>query len=205
MKSIKVNFENLTESERQQLLKLVEKSNQEKIQLCDIEVGKTFKIGNIEFIKFADEYGATTAVTKDGIFNSRFGDTNNLAESDIMDKLNKEFLPKIAGEIGLANILEHETDLTTLDGLKTYGVMNSKISLPTFDFYRKNVSIFDKYKLDKWWWLATPDTAYPHKDVNWVICVSPSGNIDGINGSYDSIGVRPFLCFVSSIYVSCED
>lgn len=204
MRSIKVNFENLTENERKTLLKLVEKSNQEKIQLCDIEVGKTFKIGNTEFIKFADEYGATTAVAKDIIFNSRFGDTNNFAESDIMDKLNKEFLPKIAGEIGLSNILEFETDLTTLDGLKTYGVMTSKISLPTFDFYRKNVSIFDKYKLDKWWWLATPDTAYPHKEANWVVCVSPSGDID-FNGGGSGIGVRPFLRFVSSIYVSCED
>ena len=82
MKSIKVNFENLTESERQQLLNLVEKSNQEKVQLCDIEVGKTFKIGNVEFIKFEDVCGVTKAVTKDVIFNSRFGDTNNLAEKD---------------------------------------------------------------------------------------------------------------------------
>ena len=83
--------------------------------------------------------------------------------------------------------------------------MDSKISLPTFDFYRKNVSIFDKYKLDKWWWLATPDTAYPHKDVNWVVCVSPSGRVINYYGSNDDSVVRPFLCFASSIYVSCED
>ena len=200
MKSITVNFENLTESERKQLLKLVEKSNG-GVELSDIEAGETFKIGDIEFIKFSNENGVTTAITKDILFESKFGESNNLAESEIINKLTNDFLPKIEAEISAGNVLEFETDLTTLDGLKPYGTMTSKISIPTLDFYRKNVDIFDKYKVNKWWWLATPESAKPHDEPNYVLCVSPSGNIS-FNYYGNDIGVRPFLRFVSSISVS---
>lgn len=205
MESIKVNFENLTENERNQLLKLVEKANEKQTQLFNVNVGETFKIGDIEFIKFADEYGVTTAVTKDIVFNSAFGNNNNFAKSDVLKKLEKEFLPKITNKIGADNICNITTDLTTLDGLKPYGELNSHISLPTLDFYRHNVEIFDKYKVDKWWWLATPESAKPHDEPNWTLCVSPSGII--FNDGYDDSdgGVRPFLRFISSIFVSYED
>ena len=174
------------------------------VQLSTIENGKTFKIGDVEYIKFSDIDGVTTAVTKDIVFNSRFGDDNNLKESNILEKLNNEFLPKVVELIGVENICDIETDLTTLDGLKPYGTMTSKISLPTFDFYRSNVEIFDKYNPGRWWWLATPESAQPHDAANWIVCVSPSGFIHNGDYCYCDNGVRPFLRFVSSIFVSCE-
>ena len=172
------------------------------VQLSTIETGKTFKIGDVEFIKFSDIDGKTTAVAKDIVFNSRFGDDNNFGTSDVLDRLNNEFLSKIAEIIGAENICDIETDLTTLDGLKPYGTLTSRVSLPTFAFYRNNVEIFDKYKLHCWWWLATPESAEPHDSPNWIISVSPSGCV--YNGSYNyyDCGVRPFLRFVSSISVS---
>ena len=103
----------------------------------------------------------------------------------------------------MENIIEHEIDLTSLDGLKTYGSIKSRISIPTFDFYRTNVEVFDKYKGNMWWWLATPDTTPEHLDDMWCRCVSPSGDIVNYDFNYDG-GVRPFLKFVSSIFVSCE-
>ena len=176
-----------------------------------VEVGKTFEIGGVEFIKFSGGAdGQTIAVAKDIAFYSEFGKNNNFAQSYVLNKLTKEFFPKIADAVGEENVCEIETDLTTLDGLKTYGTMKSKVSLPTFDFYRANVEIFDRYKLDNWWWLATPDSAAPHYEDNpWVLCVAPSGNID-FNDHYDDScnsigGVRPFLIFVSTISVSCEE
>lgn len=173
--------------------------------LSEIKKGKTFKIGEVEFIKFTDENGETVAVAKNLIFFSRFGNNNDLRNSDILKRLNEEFLPKLAETIGEENICTIKTDLTTLDGLKPYETMESKVSLPTFDFYRANVAIFDKYKVDNWWWLATPESAQPHSAPNWNLCVAPSGCVIS-GGNYDyGIGVRPFLRFVSSISVSCEE
>lgn len=168
--------------------------------LAEIKVGETFKVADIEFIKFADGNGHTVAVAKDSVFDSRFGNNNNFSESVVKSLLEGEILPKIAKEIGEENIVEHEVDLLSLDGDDKWGKVMCKISIPTFDFYRHNVKIFDKYKLDKWWWLATPDTTEKHYCDDWVICVSPLGFI--INNCYDyDIAVRPFIIFVSSISV----
>ena len=171
--------------------------------LVEISNGKTFKIGDVEFIKFSEENGEVTAVAKEIAFRAPFGSNNNFEGSSLLERLNKEFLPKIAEAIGEENILEHEVDLTSLDGLKTYGSIKSRISIPTFDFYRENVKIFDDYKVDTWWWLATPDTTPEHSNIPWCRCVSPVGYIynDYVNNYF---GVRPFLKFVSNIFVFCE-
>lgn len=175
-----------------------------KIELFNVKEGDTFKVGNVEFIKFGQDGDKVTAVTKDIVFRSEYGENNNFAESKILKKLEKEFVPKVAEEVGMDNICDITTDLTTLDGLKPYDNLISKISLPTFDFYRENVHIFDKHKLDTWWWLATPESAMPHYNPVWVACVSPYGSIISSNFSSD-FGVRPILCFESSIFVSCKD
>ena len=176
-----------------------------KVLLSEIKEGKTFKIGDVELIKFTDENGETVAVTKDLLFFSRFGNNNDLRNSDILKRLNEEFLPKLAETIGEENICTIKTDLTTFDGLKPYGTMESKVSLPTLDFYRANVAIFDEYKIDNWWWLATPESAQPHSAPDWILCVAPSGYVNNIWYYFNNSGVRPFLRFVSSISVSCED
>lgn len=175
-----------------------------KTELFNVKVGDTFKVGGIEFIKFNQDGDKVTVVARDTAFNSEFGNDNNFAESKVLKRLENEILPKIADEIGMDNIFDITTDLTTLDGLKPYGEMTSKISLPTFDFYRANIAIFDKYKLSKWWWLSTPDTAQPHYDPIWITCVSPGGNFD-YNYYCNDFGVRPILIFSSSIFVSCEE
>lgn len=179
-------------------------NNAKTVELSSVKNGETFKVADIEFIKFGEENGRVIAVAKECIFDSKFGDNNNLIESKILAKLEKEFLPKIIAEIGEDNLLEFETDLTTLDGLKPYGNITSKVRLPTLDFYRQNVEIFDKYKCDEWWWLATPESAQPHDNPYWTLCVSPSGSIIIRCGINNYLGVRPFLHFVSSIFVSCE-
>lgn len=168
------------------------------MKLSEVKNGGTFKIGNIEFIKFYDRKGNVAAVTKDIIFKSSFGENNNFKESEILKKLEREFLPKIAQAIGNENIIEFETDLLTLDGLKDYKTIKSKISLPTFDFYRANRKIFGKHKIGCWWWLSTANGS----NGWWVSCVAPSGRIN--DDSYDSnfIGVRPFCIFDANIFVS---
>lgn len=175
--------------------------------LAEIKIGQTFKIADIEFIKFADESGHTIAVAKDSAFDSRFGDNNNFSESRVKSRLESEILPKITEAVGAENIVEHEVDLLSLDGDDKWGKAKCKISIPTFDFYRRNVKIFDKYKIYEWWWLATPDTTEKHYNDYLTVCVSPRGGISG--SSYDGdCCVRPFIIFVSSISVisvSCEE
>ena len=170
-----------------------------------VKDGEVFKAGGIEFIKFPDRDGVTPAVAKDILFTSAFGEDNNFANSTILEQLQKEVLPQVLEDVGEENVLLFHTDLTTLDGLKPYGELESRISLPTFDFYRENVEIFDRYNPGTWWWLATADSAKPHYDPVWITCVSPRGgiNLDGYYGGRN--GVRPFLNFVSSIFGSCEE
>ena len=170
--------------------------------LAEIKVGEIFEVAGIEFIKFNDENGVTTAVAKDPLFKSTFGDNNNFAESNIKRRLENEILPTIENAIGAENVVEHEVDLLSLDGDDKWGKVNCKISLPTFDFYRHNVKVFDKYKLDCWWWICTPDTTEKHYNDDWVLCVSPHGRVYGNGGIWVGSSVRPFCILKSSIFVS---
>lgn len=168
-----------------------------------VKDGETFIIAGMEFIKFPSSDGQTPVVMKSIAFNSRFGSNNDLRSSDVLKKMESEILPKIIEAVGEENLCTIKTDLTTLDGLTPYGTMESLISLPNLDFYRANVSTFDKHNPDCWWWLATPESAQPHDDPYWILCVSPSGFISG--GYYGAYGVRPFCIFKSSIFESSEE
>lgn len=201
---ITVDVSNLTEDELNRLAKIDERLKRDTKPLSHIKTGEVFKINDIDFIKFSDENGITTAVAKDIVFDSVFGTDNDFSNSAVLAKLAGEFLPKIIEAVGIENICDIETDLTTLDGLKPYQKMISKISLPTFDFYRNHVEIFDKYKLSRWWWLATPYSARPHYDPCWVSCVSSRGDVC-CDVHFSCYGVRPFLRFVSTIFVAYED
>ena len=168
-----------------------------------VKDGDTFKVGEFEFIKFPNASGQTPVVMKDIAFRSKFGKDNDFRSSEILKQLELEVLPRIIAEIGEENVCTFKTDLTTWDGLKVYGELEGKISLPTMDFYRANVEIFDRYRASSWWWLATADSAQPHYDPICTLCVSPSGIIDhGLYGN--DYGVRPILIFKSSIFGSLE-
>lgn len=191
---IRLNMQNLSKDERELLMKLIKKAN----NITPFNVGDTFEIADIEFIRFPEINGGVPIVSKDIIFSSIFDDdTNNFAESKLLERLETEVLPKIKEVVGTENVLEFETDLLALDGTDEYGKMKSKISLPTFDFYRQNYKIFIKYNPMNWWWLATSDSA-----INSGVC---RVFIDGTVDCYDcnrNFGVRPFCILKSSIFES---
>ena len=162
---------------------------------------KTFTVAGIEFIKFEEADGKVIVVAKDEVFRSVYGKNNNLSKSEILERLQTEILPKIEEEVGAENVLEFETDLLSLDGLDTYGKVKSKISIPTLDFYRKHARVFDKFKLDKYWWLATPWSTKEHYNNYYALCVSPDGDVY-YSSYYGNFGVRPFLIFKSNIFES---
>ena len=175
----------------------------QKIMLPKVSDGDTFELAGFQFVKFPEHEGTTPVVLKDVLFLSRFGSDNNFGSSEILRRLTSEFLPKVEAAVGKENLCIMHTDLTTLDGLKPYENLESFVSLPTLEFYRKNVGIFDRHKPDAWWWLATPDSAPPHDDPDLILCVSPSGDISG-GICYFRSGVRPILALKSSIFGSCE-
>lgn len=175
-----------------------------KEKIIGIKVGDVFTVAGMEFIRFPEVNGKVPVVMKGCAFRIEFGDGTDLRESKVLKQLEKKVLPKIIEAVGEENVCTFQTDLTTWDGLKVYGVLESRISIPNMDFYRANVEIFDKYKEDSWWWLATADSAKPHYDSPFVLCVSPSGLIHyGV--CWSSGGVRPVLFFESSIFGSSEE
>lgn len=178
-------------------------SENKRVLFPGVKDGETFKVGEFELIKFPEVNGQTPVVMRDIVFRSRFGDNNDLRESTVLERMKTEILPRIIAVVGEENICTFKTDLTTLDGLKPYGVMEAQISLPNLDFYRANVEIFDHHKVNGWWWLATGESARPHCSPDWTLCVSPSGYFFNVLYYYDC-GVRPFLIFKSSIFGSSK-
>jgi len=171
------------------------------MKLSEVKNGDTFVVAGMQFIKFTDEDGKVCAVAKDCFFYSSF-DVNgesNFANCHIKKRIEEDDVPRIEAEIGAENLLEFELDLTALDGTKPFENVNTKVGLVTLDFYRKHREIFAKYAPDCWWWLATPDSE-SYKDI--ILCVSPSGYINGNFSNYGRDGVRPFFIFSSSILVS---
>lgn len=182
----------------------MEATENKKVLFPNVADGGLFKIGAADYIKFPSINGKTPIVARDILFNSNFGADNDFRSSKILKKLQEKYLPEIIEAVGAENVCSFKTDLTTLDGLKTYGDLESMVSLPTFDFYRANVKIFDQYPVNDWWWLATPDTAQPHYDPIWIVCVSPSGYFIYVSYSRH-VGVRPFYILNSSIFGSCDE
>ena len=178
----------------------------EKVMFPGVKAGETFEVAGVEFVRFHDENGMTAVMPCESVFFSKFGDSADFKESDVLKRLQKEFLPKVIEAIGEENVCSFKTDLTTLDGLKSYGELESKISLPTLDFYRKNVDIFDLHMTRGYLWLATAWSAEPHWNTSLVLCVSPGGYFDYFDRCDDRVGgVRPILYFVSSIFGSFEE
>lgn len=167
-----------------------ENDNEIEINPPKIISNEIFKIGKYEFIKFVDEDGNIIGVLANKFCSMMFGGTNDFSESYILSRLNEKFLPEIEKAIGAENLLEFETDLISLCGITKYGTIKSKVSIPTFDFYRNNRYIFDKYNIiTRNWWLATPD-----RDGE-ACCVTPEGYITSsfCREDYGTSAVRPMI------------
>ena len=171
------------------------------IKLADVLAGDTVKIGVHEMIVLEQIGTATLLLRKDLLRDDQKFGTNNNYDGSYVDLICQEFAKELAAVVGEDNVILHDVDLTSDDGLKDYGTIKRYASLLTAEQARRYVQFLDKYKLDAWWWLATPWSALTHGDSSWVKCVSPSGRISG--NYYDvDFGVRPFCILKSNIFVS---
>ena len=172
-----------------------------KTKLSQKEVGDTFKIAEYEFIVLEHSAETTAVILKDFLEKSDFSSIDCDFKTSIVKTKLEAFADKIAGVIGSDNLITHTVDLTANDGLKDYGKTTAKMSLLTADLYRRYVEILDNFKIDKWWWLATPYSTSKHGYTQYVTCVAPSGGINSYN-CISYYGVRPFCILNSNIFVS---
>lgn len=163
--------------------------------------GKLAKIGDYEFIVLKNTTCGVHLLMKDCLCDSKFGNNNDFRNSKVKAILD-DFAGKIIDIIGKENLLSHRVDLTADDGLTCYGSVIAEMSLLTANMAREYVGILDEFKLDKFWWLATPYSTPKHEDSMWVKCVSPHGRICRSYGGDDVNVVRPFCIVNPSIFVS---
>lgn len=171
---IKINNQKIVLTD-EQVKEIQQSFGIEQIKLADVAVGEIVKIGKYKFIVLEHSKDTTAIILKNLLFESKeFGKDNNYKASYV-DELCGNFADEISEIIGKDNLIEHTVDLTSDDGLKDYGKIKRSMSLLTTDLYRRYVEIIDKYKVKKWWWLATAFSTPKHDPDNWVKCVSPWG------------------------------
>jgi hypothetical protein len=114
--------------------------------------------------------------------------------------LSDEVLEMFEEEFGSENLVEHTTDVISVD-MQQYESYTGKVRLLTFDEARKYNELIVNKELDRWYWTMTPWSTAERGWKYSVTVVSPSGCIDGY-GCNGGSGVRPFCILKSNIFVS---
>ena len=194
---------NITVNQVGNITNIIIESPDKKIQLSELKPGDVFKGNNgAEFIFLETTSGGNVAVLRKELLDTdmKFGDSNNFDQSDIDGYLNGEYINELEKEFGIDNIVEHEVDLLSMDGLDDYGTVWRKVSLLPFDMYRKCRKIIGK-NMERKWWLIDPDSTPLGYGSDDVQCVYSDGRV-GCDWCNCDGGFRPFLILKSSIFVS---
>ena len=174
----------------------------QSVRLVEKKAGDIVKIGPYEFIVLEQKENSTALIVNELLKeNVKFGENNDYRGSNVQKKC-REFAKALESIVGADNLLEHDVDLTSDDGLKDYGTIREKASLLTTDLYRRYVDVLDMNRLQQYYWLVTPYSTPRHEDNTWVKCVSPRGSIYRDGFSNGNFGVRPFCILKSDIFVS---
>lgn len=184
--------------------------NTSKKLLKDCKIGEvvTDNIGVKWIIIRHDEDGTTRLWRKELLPETRRFDkeSNNFYGSEIQKFLNAEYIKYIEEGFGKENLCIQEVDLTSLDGLTTYGVCKCPIRLGGIDEYRaaRKKGLF-REKNSNPFWLDTPDSTNEGYSDSAVQFVSYDGNVSYGNCCWDDYSVRPFISLKSNIFVSVEN
>lgn len=170
-------------------------------RLSEVEPGTVI---NGKYIVLEQLRGAATVLRKELLNETmEFDDgNNNWKNSSLRKYLNNTYLKEVEREFGEKNILWHDTDLFSLDGLDDYGHYTDKIGLLSIDQYRKYRKLLTP--VDRAWWLVTPDSTPSGTGSSCVLCVGSDGYV-GYNDCDWELGVRPFFYLKSDIFVSCDN
>lgn len=178
--------------------------------LKDCEIGEvvTDNIGVKWIVIRHDEDGTTKLWRKELLPETRRFDkeSNNFYGSEIQKFLNAEYIKYVEEGFGKENLCIQEVDLTSLDGLTTYGVCKCPIRLGGIDDYRnvRKKGLF-REKNSNPFWLDTPDSTDEGYSTSNVQFVYYNGGVDFGGCNWDVCSVRPFISLKSDIFVSVED
>lgn len=142
----------------------------------------------------------------EGQGTSRFGDTNNYAESDLKDRV-EEWLYRLTEKMteqGLdADLIRTRTiSLTTLDGYKGYGELEVKAAPLTMDEARRCAEAMPNPDIASW--LATGWGGPERGGATYALRVGTSGGWGSYYCSRGGFAIRPALVVSSSLFASTE-
>ena len=179
-----------------------EKPFEAKVELSTLKAGDVFETSFGEMIVLDNSDGKTTVITKGFVKDKLKFDheSPNFEESEISEYLSDEVLEMFEEEFGSENLVEHTTDVISVD-MQQYGSYTGKVRLLTFDEARKYNELIVNKELNRWYWTMTPWSTTERGWKYSVSIVSPSGYVDN-DGCYDDIGVRPVCILKSNIFVS---
>lgn len=165
-----------------------------------LKSGDTFKDidGEAWIFLYKDGLGNACILKKSSLKEMKFGNNNNYNGCDIDKYLCNTYLPELERKFGKENIVEHEVDLFSLDGEDDYGAIKRKVSLLTLDEYRKNKKAIKKH-INKWFWLATPNSTPSGYGSSSVRYVGSDGGV-GYDWCNSCGAVRPFLILKDSVF-----
>lgn len=151
--------------------------------------------------------GMTYVLRKELLADSmKFGEDNNWTNSDIRRFLNTDYFKVLEERFGAENIIEHETDLLSHDGLRSYGKTIDKVAVRTHDDYREQREILgdNSFASGRWEFLSTPNSTPSGGGSDYVQVVYEDGRVS-CSYSDDRGGARPFFALKSSIFVSLNE
>ena len=180
----------------------LEKPFEAKVELSTLKAGDVFETSFGEMIVLDNSDGKTTVITK-GFVKEKLkfdNESPNFAESEISEYLSGEVLEMFEEEFGSENLVEHTTDVISVD-MQQYESYTGKVRLLTFDEVRKYNELIVNKELERWYWTMTPWSTAERGWKYSVAVVSPSGDFRG-NYCYGRNGVRPVCILKSNIFVS---
>lgn len=158
----------------------------------DYHQGEHFVYGKKNCMVLEHMDDGTLCMVLDEDFESKFGETNNFAESELRKKLNGEYLDEwVKDGADRASFVLMQVDLTANDGLKDYGTCECFLAPRTCDQHRKYRDLIPNPKNTLEW----TATAYSTKANSCSIIAYQVTGSGCLNYSYALLayGVRPLF------------
>lgn len=159
----------------------------------DYYQGERFIYGKKNCIILEHMDDGTLCMVLDEDFESKFGETNNFAESELRKKLNGEYLDEwVKDGADRESFVLMQVDLTANDGLKDYGTCECFLAPRTCDQHRKYRYLIPNPK-ENWEWTATANSTKNNGFSNNAYLVTGTGGLNYIGNVIIASGVRPLF------------